>query len=297
MDGHIGAKCRQPSVTFDALEKVQAAAVEGGDSGVGGVRSWAHVVKSGVPENELQRQEEKLRNLKEAELRKEKAAADKAKADAEKISAERAASEKADADKLLVEKAASDKAAADKIRDSKVAADKATDNKVAEEKAAALEVVNDGVGEKADAVLGSEELPAKAAVGTTAGSLSQFEDTSGKHKEKRFKLQGISQIVNVGSLESSLEEASHDTSKAGCSPASDMNSSGEGSDLIEGQELKITAADKGVSSCESSPRYHKPAGSHQMLENGDLPPESISLIERDLISGLVPKNSEEEVQN
>ena len=63
--GHVGARCNQPKITFDALERGQQAAGDGGDSGVGdvGVRSWAHVVRAGSTENELQKQDRMQRQL------------------------------------------------------------------------------------------------------------------------------------------------------------------------------------------------------------------------------------------
>ena len=69
-EGHIGSRCNQPTITFDALERAQAAA-EKEDAVSAETRSWAHVVRSGVATNELQKQEEYLRKQKEAEIRKE----------------------------------------------------------------------------------------------------------------------------------------------------------------------------------------------------------------------------------
>ena len=73
--GHIGARCNQPTLTFDALGVDQA--VDGGQaSGTGVVRSWAHVVRtgsgSGQHQNELQKQENILKKHKEEIIRKEK---------------------------------------------------------------------------------------------------------------------------------------------------------------------------------------------------------------------------------
>ena len=269
----------------------------------------AHVVKSGPPVNEHQKQEELLRRLKETDIRKEeKAAADKAKLDADNISAEKVDSEKAAADKIRDAKAATDKAAFDKAVSDKVAAD----NVAGEEKAAALKAVAaNNVGEKVISEKALEEdivstmaaddtFQVEAAhdavtsiiVGDLLAGLNDHGNISGKPKEKKLKLQGISQIVNVGSIESTLEGASQDTSKAGCSPASDLNLSSEGSDLMEGQELKITA----ISSCESSPRYHKPAAAApHRVQHDDMLLHSKSLLSEDLKSGLDTKNSDDKI--
>ena len=86
--GHVGAKCHQPTLTFDALDGVQTVAEgDGGVGGAGSVKSWAHVVRSGscqstsvsVSQSELVKQENLMRKLKDQEIRKlEQAAADKA---------------------------------------------------------------------------------------------------------------------------------------------------------------------------------------------------------------------------
>ena len=80
--------CRHSRTLKDrALEKVQAAAVEGGggDAGAGLFRSWAHVVKAGPSVNELQVQEEIHQKNKDDEIRREEAAAkETAKVDAAK---------------------------------------------------------------------------------------------------------------------------------------------------------------------------------------------------------------------
>ena len=86
--GHVGAKCHQPTLTFDALDGVQTVAEgDGGVGGAGAVKSWAHVVRSGscqstsvsVSQSELVKQENLMRKLKDQEIRKlEQAAADKA---------------------------------------------------------------------------------------------------------------------------------------------------------------------------------------------------------------------------
>ena len=45
--GHVGARCNQPTLTFDALDVGQDV-TEGDGKGAGAVRSWAHVVRTGV---------------------------------------------------------------------------------------------------------------------------------------------------------------------------------------------------------------------------------------------------------
>ena len=110
--GHVGARCNQPTLTFDALDVSQAVA-EGDGVGAGGARSWAHVVKSGAQPgaqasgsishdlNELQLQEELYKKLKEDRIRteelasKEKAEADIAKQASNKEEADRVAKEAA----------------------------------------------------------------------------------------------------------------------------------------------------------------------------------------------------------
>ena len=110
--GHVGTRCNQPTLTFDALDVSQAVA-EGDGVGAGGARSWAHVVKSGAQPgaqasgsishdlNELQLQEELYKKLKEDRIRteelasKEKAEADIAKQASNKEEADRVAKEAA----------------------------------------------------------------------------------------------------------------------------------------------------------------------------------------------------------
>ena len=76
MSGHIGARCNQPTLTFDALD-VDQAATEVQGSGPG-VRSWAHVVRTGVQTgqniSELQKQEEYVKKVREERIRKEEEA-------------------------------------------------------------------------------------------------------------------------------------------------------------------------------------------------------------------------------
>ena len=78
--GHLGARCNQPTLTFDALGADEAVG-EGRGSGTGAVRSWAHVVRTGSGsdqhQNELQRQEEILKQVKETRIRKEEEATEK----------------------------------------------------------------------------------------------------------------------------------------------------------------------------------------------------------------------------
>ena len=70
--GHVGARCNQPTLTFDALVADQEGSA-GSGNGTGGIRSWAHVVKTGGCQtgtgsgdiSELDRQE---RILKEKEV-------------------------------------------------------------------------------------------------------------------------------------------------------------------------------------------------------------------------------------
>ena len=76
LSGHVGARCNQPTLTFDALAGVQAVTEEGGGGAAGGVRSWAHVVRSGsgqslpnpVTQSELEVQENLKKKAKEDEI-------------------------------------------------------------------------------------------------------------------------------------------------------------------------------------------------------------------------------------
>ena len=117
--GHVGARCSQPTLTFDALDEVQAVTEED-VGGIGGARSWAHVVKSGIgqtAQTELERQENLRKQFKEDDLRRD---------DQERAAAEKVASDKAVAYKAAIEKK---KAAAKAIADEKAKADKATAEK------------------------------------------------------------------------------------------------------------------------------------------------------------------------
>ena len=73
--GHVGARCNQPTLTFDALDGQAVDAGQGGHGGV--VGTWAHVVKtgSGPPrppvQSELEKQDELLRILKESERKEQ----------------------------------------------------------------------------------------------------------------------------------------------------------------------------------------------------------------------------------
>ena len=83
MSGHVGARCNQPTLTFDALDGGQADIEEkiGGAGSV--VRSWAHVVRSGsiqtvqnpVTQSDLELQENVSKFNKEQITRQELASA------------------------------------------------------------------------------------------------------------------------------------------------------------------------------------------------------------------------------
>ena len=144
--GHIGSKCNHPSVTFDALEKVQATAVEVGDTGAEHVRSWAHVVRAGPSMNELQIQEDIMKRHEETEIRKDEAAAKVVatkEAAAKEAAAKEAAAKGAGAAKEAAAKEAAAKKAAIKEAAAKEAASKEvvakvdTDKEAAAKKAAA----------------------------------------------------------------------------------------------------------------------------------------------------------------
>ena len=117
--GHVGARCNQPTLTFSALDDVQDNP-EGRDDvgGAGGVRSWAHVVKSGQKvnnqpdKNELEIQEELVKLV-------------------EKVNAEKAQTEKDEAEKANVMKAQAEKDEADKAKAVKIAAENIRTERVA----------------------------------------------------------------------------------------------------------------------------------------------------------------------
>ena len=109
----MGARCNQPTLTFDALDVGQDV-TEGDGKGAGAVRSWAHVVRTGVkvgsghvqPGNpaitELQRQEDYVKQQKDERIRKEE------EASSVKIASETEISKK-DADKDGTDDTAADK--------------------------------------------------------------------------------------------------------------------------------------------------------------------------------------------
>ena len=104
--GHVGARCNQPTLTFDALGPDEADG-EGGSSGTGAVRSCAHVVRTGSGsdqrQNELQKQEEILKQFKENRIREEEEGTERKIADEKKTAAQAYQSTKAIVDNKIAE--------------------------------------------------------------------------------------------------------------------------------------------------------------------------------------------------
>ena len=262
--GHIGSKCNHPTVTFGALEKVQAAAVEGGggDAGAGLFRSWAHVVKAGPSVNELQVQEDIHQRNKDDEIRREEAAAKQtAKVDAAKeATAKEAAAKEAAAKEAAAKEAAAEEAAAEetaaKEAAAKVAAAKESAVKEAADKESAAKVAADA---KRAAVKRVSVEGAGADNSASSDDQKNSDNNVGEENKslKKIKL-SPSVIGEVEPLSSELERTpgiSQDTSKAGCSPWDSLGTpradgswsdqcESEGSDLVAGQELQMDPGDQ-----------------------------------------------------
>ena len=131
--GHIGARCNQPTLTFDALDAVQAEG-DGAGSGEGGVRSWAHVVKTGGIQTgssssqasqrvgELERQEAFLKKTKEDKIRKEED--DNAKLLATEVEASRVEAARVEADNVEATRVEATREEAERVEAERVEAER-----------------------------------------------------------------------------------------------------------------------------------------------------------------------------
>ena len=180
--GHVDARCNQPTLTFSALDSGHHIQEEG-DGGAGGIRSWAHVVRSGQSvqqkdTSELNRQEQFLKEAKAKDIAENEAAVkDIADMEAAELrastiaEAERIAGIDAEAIAAAEAKAFTEKAASEakKIRDIETERMAATEvQKIAE--AERITSIDDDVGEGAGVVsISGERVQIVSLPGQSAG--------------------------------------------------------------------------------------------------------------------------------
>ena len=277
----MGARCNQPTLTFDALDGDQADK-EGAGAGTGvGARSWAHVVKTGGGQsrsagqvtNELEIQEALLKEQKEAAQAADALAAQSAKDKAARAAQDEAAradqGDAAQAEAARAESAQAEAAQAQAALDGAavLASVELTEAEAAEAEASLFVTDND-----------VKNKPRKKQKIDQGGQYSDAEMASGSEKSDNFEVDppvsGIHPLRDdiLASSNAGLSGDSQGTSKAGLSFDSMATfGSGLSADSLD-QNLKVIVPDANTSdsSTDSSPRPHKKAAQNKEDLN-DLP--------------------------
>ena len=298
--GHVGARCNQPTLTFDALDADQSDKEGAGSGTGGGTRSWAHVVKTGGGQlrpvsaspaskvlNELEKQEAIMKKVSDE---RKTAEADMVSNSAENVEAGAAA----DIQATQADDAALAEAAALAELDRKKLADADLDMK----KVAGNEKVDSSLNEQVKSISGKQK--SKKQKVDQSDQYVDVEMASGFEVSDSDEVDpaviGI-QPLGAGSFDATNAEQSLDsqaTSKAGLSFDS-MAIIGSGLSAASGDQesgnLKVIIPDsnKSDSSAEGSPLHHKKSVQNQEVMT-DLPSNQRSLDNRGFKSFLAAKH-------